>query len=238
MKNLISGNSGLLVSCDFVSEDKLREVVSKTCEIEGVVGYKLGFLLGYSNGLRTGPRIIREYTTKHIMYDHQKAGTDTTFMGVDFAKLMKDSGMDSVILFPFTGPFVEDKWIDECRKNDLGVLVGGDMTVEGFRESEGGFMCDIGIKRIYEIGVKNGLEDFVIPRDDTNFALEIKNEIIRNGCVNPQFYSPGYGRQGASVWAMRKVIGDFFPIVGRDIFESFDIVKSTEYFLNELYKTN
>ena len=95
---------GIIPACDIESLSELEKLVELTANIEGIVGYKIGFSLGLRYGLPTVVDTIEKYTDLPIIYDHQKAGTDIPQMGNNFAKVCKNCGVNGVIIFPQAGP--------------------------------------------------------------------------------------------------------------------------------------
>ena len=99
-------NHGIIVACDVDNVEILKNLVEKTYDIEGVVGYKIGANLALQYGLRN----IMEEIDFHlpVIYDHQKAGTDIPYIGKKFAKACQISNISGVILFPQAGPKTEE----------------------------------------------------------------------------------------------------------------------------------
>ena len=124
----------VIVACDVRSLTKLQEVVRATSGVFGIGGYKVGMTLVIRYGLRQVVSVIQDTRAipLPIIYDHQKGGTDIPELGPEFVLAVKDGGADAVILFPFGGCETERQWIQACRKEGLGVFVGGHMTQKGF----------------------------------------------------------------------------------------------------------
>ena len=99
MPRIIQRDRSIIPACDF-DILKFGEVVKATGDIEGVGGYKIGFVLGLTHGLQYVVEVARKHTDKPLIYDHQKAGTDIPEMGKEYAKLCKEAGIDAVIFFP------------------------------------------------------------------------------------------------------------------------------------------
>ena len=158
---IIELEKSIIPSCDVSDLEKLKNLVKETCSVEGVGAYKIGLELCLKFGIPKVVEAIREQTNLPIIYDHQKAATDIPELGEKFAKSVK--GVDAVILFPLTGPETEKAWIKACKKSKLGVIVGGEMTHKGFLESEGGFISEKESLKIYEIAVKEKINDYVVP---------------------------------------------------------------------------
>jgi orotidine-5'-phosphate decarboxylase len=197
-----------------------EKIVEETHEIEGIGGYKLGFRLGLGLGLPSAVKIIRKYTNKPIIYDHQKGGTDIPEFGEIFVDVCQDAGVDSIILFPFTGVRTLEKWVEVCQKKSMQVIVGGVMTHPGFLYSEGGIIADDGIFRIYTAAAKSGVENYVVPATRPELSWQIF-ELLSNRGVKPTFYSPGIGTQGGKWRDLCKEEGpSWHAIVGRSLYSS------------------
>ena len=225
---IVKRNKSIMIACD-VEEKKFEEIVKATADLDVVGSYKIGFYLALNYGLPRIVKIAREYTDKPLIYDHQKAATDIPETGKIFAEVCASSGLDAVILFPQAGPETEKAWIDYCREGGLGVIVGGLMTHKAYRKSEGGFLDDEGIYRMYEIAAKNSISDFVVPGNKPDEIAKIKSLVEKAGVKKPVFYAPGFIAQGGSISDAARAAGDqWHAIIGRAIYESRDIRKTAE----------
>ena len=88
-------------------------------------GYKIGHVLTGSKGYDKIVSFTREYNRKPLIFDAQKWGTDIPDTAESVLKPLKESGIDSVILFPQAGPVTEYEWIKTAQKLKLKVFVGG-----------------------------------------------------------------------------------------------------------------
>ena len=89
---------GVIVACDVKTLETLKSLVESTAQVRGIVGYKVGFILGLSYSLAEVVETIKDITDLPVIYDHQKASTDIPEMGIEFATVMKNSGIDSGIV--------------------------------------------------------------------------------------------------------------------------------------------
>lgn len=223
MKRLIEQAKSVIPACDVDSPKKLEQLVIATSEIAGIGSYKAGGLgLVIPFGLKEAVRIIREYSTLPIIYDHQKGGTDIPRLGSKFAKSVKSSGVDAVILYPFGGAATEREWIKACQEEGLVVLVGGHMTQPEFLESEGGFIADSAPERIYSIAAENGVTNFVVPGNKTEFVLKYRQLLEKLlGEGNFTLYATGFDFRGDDISRTGKVAGpNWHAIVGSAIYEA------------------
>lgn len=219
MRKLIALEKSVIPACDVPSLDKLLDLVEATKDVPGIGGYKIGLELAIPYGLAAIVRSIRcQHTQLPIIYDHQKGGTDIPELGTKFAKAVKGSGVDAVILFPFGGAATEEAWIKACQDAGLIVLVGGHMTQAKFLEKDGGFIANP--ERIYEIAAKCGITDLVVPGNHPDYVLRYRQ--ILDGILGRDryiLYAPGFISQGGDITETGKVAGgNWHAIVGSAIY--------------------
>ena len=217
----------VIVACDVRSLTKLQEVVRATSGVFGIGGYKVGMTLVIRYGLRQVVSVIQDTRAipLPIIYDHQKGGTDIPELGPEFVLAVKDGGADAVILFPFGGCETERQWIQACRKEGLGVFVGGHMTQKGFLCSEGGFISDEAPSRIYETALALDVNHFIVPGNKPELVAAYRKQMTnfkRDGSF--VLAAPGFVKQGGEITETGKVAGEsWHAIVGSAIYG-----KSTE----------
>lgn len=222
MSKIIPQDRSLVVACD-VPLERYERILKETADIDGVGAYKVGFALGLGYGLSSIVAVTRKYTSKPIMYDHQKAGTDIPETGKLFARIMKEAGVDAVIFFPQAGPETEKAWIEAAFEHDLGVIVGGLMTHPKYFRSEGGYIADEAILEMYLAAAALGVSDFVVPGNRPDDIRRIREALEGRG-VSPTFYAPGFVAQGGAISAAAQVAGDkWHAIVGRGIYDAADM---------------
>ncbi|HII64399.1 TPA: orotidine 5-phosphate decarboxylase, partial [Candidatus Woesearchaeota archaeon] len=135
---LIKLKKSVIPSCDVDSLERLRKLVSGTCDVRGIGGYKIGFELVIPFGMKAVVKEIRSLTRLPIIYDHQKAATDIPETGEKFAAACRE--VDAIILFPQAGPKTGEAWIRAVQKSSKTVIVGGEMTHDGYLEGTGGYL--------------------------------------------------------------------------------------------------
>ncbi len=215
----------IIISCDVNTLSALKNLVAKTCDVNGVGGYKIGFELVIPFGISAVKKEIRKVTTLPIIYDHQKAATDTPFTAKRFAHVC--TSVDAVILFPQAGPVTEREWIKECQKKKLGVIVGTEMTHESYLGKDGGFIRDEAPWEIIDIAKKLKVNRFVVPGNNPEKVRMYRDYLGKDAIL----YSPGIGTQGGSIELYAKSAGSFWhAIIGRAIYEAKDIKRATEEF--------
>lgn len=219
---IIAQQKSIIPACD-VDIERYERLVRETADLDCIGGYKLGFALGLSIGLPRAVEIARRSTQKPLIYDHQKAATDIPATGAVFMRVMKEAGIDAVILFPQAGVETERAWITAARDEGLGVIVGGLMTHKGYLRSEGGFIADDAVLDIYTQAAKEGVVDYVVPGNNPA-AIEKIRAMLGRVSVDPVLYSPGFVAQGGSVGGSARAAGErFHAIVGRGIYEADDM---------------
>jgi orotidine-5'-phosphate decarboxylase len=234
MGEIIERTRSIIPACDVVGLDELKRLVSETHDVEGVGAYKLG--LGQLPNLKESVELVKSYTDKPVIYDHQKAGTDLSNKGKLFARVCKDAGVDAVILFPMAGPEVERAWIEAARDRGLGVIVGGRLSEHGYAKSEGGYIDDYSIFRIYKLAAREGVSHFVVPGNRLDDIEEINNR-VRTYQKNPTYYVPAIGKQGGRISLVKMKLKSFHAIIGEGIYAAPDIREATLGFAKELYKS-
>lgn len=215
---------GIIVACDVTSLEELRELVRETHDVEGLTGYKTGKLLGLRFGLNKVSEIVRQFTNKPIIYDHQKAGTDIPYIGDEYAELLREADIDAAIIFPQAGPETEEAYVKSLKEYDVEPIVGGEMTHQGYLEKEGGFLRNHAPEEMYVKAAESGVEIFVAPGNRTE-ALRKWTDLISEKIHEPIFTSPGFGRQGGDVKEGIEAVRDvnesagFHAIIGSGIYK-------------------
>lgn len=231
MKRIIKIDKSIIPACD-VPLELYEEIVKSTADIDGVGGYKIGFMLGLTYGLPKIVEMTRKYSDKPVIYDHQKSGTDIPDTGAKFVKTCKDAGIDAIIIFPQAGPETEKAWIKASLDADMGIIVGGLMSHPAYVKSEGGFLVDEAIMEMYLIAADLGVVDFVVPGNRPNDIKNIRTELEKK-IDKPVFYSPGLLTQGGKISDASSAAGDYWhAIVGRGIYESGDIKGATTKYVD------
>jgi orotate phosphoribosyltransferase len=220
-QKIINRDRSVIPACDVETIEQFEELVKQTSDVDGIGGYKIGFELGYNYSLPKVVEVARKYTNKPLIFDHQKAATDIPDTGKNFARTMKKSGIDTVILFPQAGPETERAWIYHALDKGLNVIVGGRMTHPAYAVSEGGFITDEGAMEMYRIAARAGITNFVAPGNKPEVIKQVR-EVIEAEGISPIFYGPGLGiGQGGDTLKAKEAAGNnFHAIVGRGIYQA------------------
>ena len=209
----------IVPALDTPSLDVLRTIVDATSAEPLVGAYKVGFSLALRYGL---PRVIgevRRLTTKPVIYDHQKAGTDIPDTGAAFAAVLKDAGCEAAILFALAGPNTLTAWVEACQSCGLHVIVGAEMTHPRFLEEEGGSMSRKNAEAAYKLAQSLGVSSFVVPGNRPE-RIRFYRELLGPDVV---FFSPGLVTQGGELSAAAEAAGgSWHAIVGRALLDSSD----------------
>jgi orotidine-5'-phosphate decarboxylase len=230
----IGTKKSIVVACDFASMSSLERVVSKTFDLDGVGGYKIGFGLALRYGLPSIVDSIRTYTNKPVIYDHQKGGTDVPHTGAIFAEIMVEAKADYTILFPFSGPSTEIAWIEALLKKGIIPIVGAVMTIPDFLKKDGGHIDEGSALRIFDIAASHGVRDFVLPGNKPDIILDYMHRVEKMA-PSSTYFLPGLGTQGGDIQQCAKVMGEnWHAIVGRSIYEAKDVRAATLSLINGL----
>lgn len=227
MSNWILKPRTIIPACD-VDLQRFEELVKTTDSIDKVGGYKIGMVLGLTEGLPKVAEIARKHTKKPLIYDHQKAGTDIPDTGSKFAQVVAKAGFDAVILFPQSGPATLTAWFQQADQIGLRVIVGGRMTHDRYLVSEGGYLADESVDRMYLDAARLGVTDFVVPGNQPDFIRRVRHLLEKFG-IKPAFYAPGFVAQGGKISEAAEAAGPkWHAIVGRAIYESPDMQQAAK----------
>jgi orotidine-5'-phosphate decarboxylase len=155
--------------------------------------------------------------------------TDIPDIGKEFAEAVKQASADALIGFPQAGPVTEEQWIKECKRIDLNVIIGGEMTHPGYLRSEGGYIVNDALDEMYLLAAKLGVNDFVVPGNKIDRIQHYKKLLEPLCRDNLVFYSPGLITQGGKVTEAAKVAGErWHAIVGRAIYEAENMTEAAK----------
>lgn len=221
--DLIEGRT-IIPACDMDDIERFESLVKETSDNPRIGGYKVGFQLALGHGLPRVVEVARKHAPqKRIIYDHQKAGADIPDTGAAFARVCKNAGVNAVILFPQSGPVTQVRWVGEALQQGLSVIVGGEMTHEGYKASEGGWIRDDALEEMYLLGAKQGVRHFVVPGTKIDRIGVYRNLLEAEG-VDPIFFAPGFVAQGGSISDAGRAAGEkWHAIVGRAIVDAEDM---------------
>jgi orotidine-5'-phosphate decarboxylase len=223
MDRIVLSKKSVIVATDVTTRVALESLAKGMEGIPGIGGFKLGFTLAMQD-LERSVNIVRRHLGPGfpIIYDHQKAGNDIPEMGVQFAEVLEYSGVDAAILFPFTGPITQEAWTKACFGAGLQVITGGVMTHAKFLVSEGGYIADDSVERIYRnAACCFGCTHFVVPGTKLDWVKRIRSWLVNDlGEGNFVLYAPGFITQGGDISECGQAAGDeWHAIVGSAIYK-------------------
>lgn len=241
---IFNSTYGIIPACDVKNLNDLERLIKGTCDIQGIVGYKIGAILGLKYGLTDIVNSVSSFSDLPIIYDHQKFGTDIPdICGGDMLEVIKDSGIRSVIIFPQAGPETlkatiigsDDPKLKDtvkgCYNFGLTPIVGGDMTHSKYIASEGGYLTDDAPERMYLDAAKLGVEYFIVPGTKIDKMKKYRS-LLSKTLNEPKFLFPGIGReyQGGDIIEAFDAVKPFssYAIVGRAIYAAKDIKETAE----------
>lgn len=229
---------GVVPALDVDAFEDMLELVSATCEIPGVVGYKLGLTGVLPRGLAEAVRGIRERTRLPIIYDHQKAGPDMPDMAPKFSKLCRDAGVDGLVLFPVAGPTAVKSFTSAAVQSALFPLVGGHIPVPDYCLSGNGYMRDDILDCIIETAAQSGAHGFILP---SNLPGQITRHCdwIAKHVENPLVFLTGIGALGGTIttaFHSARQVRTRFAIVGRAISLAKNREAATQRIIDEIYQ--
>jgi orotidine-5'-phosphate decarboxylase len=139
-----------------------------------------------------------------------------------------------------SGPETLRAWVYEAKNEGLIPMVGGVMTHPAYLKEDGGFIGKSDALRIYELAAESGVTDFVVPGNNPETILKIKETLAKYDVLKPRFYSPGLVVQGGKIKGASDVAGDldWHAIIGRGIYKSNDIKGSAKKYISELTGNN
>jgi orotidine-5'-phosphate decarboxylase len=243
MGNIIRLDRSVIPACDFDLKT-FRQVLQATGDLDKVGGYKIGPALTGRPGYDKVVEIAKEHTDKPLIFDPQKWATDIPDTAMKLMEPVKQSGIDTIILFPQSGPITQHKWIKAAQELELGVIVGGEMTHPRYLGNDLGnpkgedydkIFHELGIggklqgyiresapDDIYELAARMGVTNFVVPGnkpDRIEHYRKLIEDIVGEG--NASFFAPGFVAQGGNLNEGAKAAGEsFHGIVGRGIYKA------------------
>lgn len=235
MNRLFYLKHGVIPACDVYDIKTFRKLIEATYEIEGIVGYKIGAILGLTYGLPQLVSIVNEYTDLPVIYDHQKAGTDIPRMAEKFAAICAEAGLKGVIIFPQAGPQTEVAFIDALYDKNLVPMVGGEMTHQGYLAKEEGFIRDNAPVEMYTIAAENGVNHFIVPGNKP--AIIKQYHKLLSGIVKaPEYSMPGIGKQGGDIKSAFEALegAPAYAIIGAGIYEHEDMAAAARRFCDDV----
>jgi orotidine-5'-phosphate decarboxylase len=213
---------GLILSLDVSTIIEAENIARLSLKVDEIVGFKIGFTLWLRHGLTKVTQSLKNINPLPVIYDHQKAGSDIPQMGRVFAETCKDGGVDAVIFFPQAGPKTLIAFVEGAFNTNMIPIIGGVMTHQAYLKSEGGFIADESVEKIYQMGIELGVKNFVLPGTKPDIINKIAQGVLGGSLKPLTLMMPGFGTQGGSIKeAFEAAAGHYvFPIVGSAIYKA------------------
>lgn len=229
--SIFGERKGIIPACDVETLQSLERLVSTTCDLPFIQGYKVGMQLALKFGIGQCVKAIRDHSGLPVIYDHQKFGTDIPeICGGAVLGILRDAGVDAVIVFPQSGPRTLEATVEGCNRYGLVPIAGGEMTHPAFLLSDGGYLADEAPTRIYEHAARLGVAYFVVPATKPANIRRYK-DMLASLLPEPRFLFPGVGKgQGGDIVEAFDSAEPFpaYAIVGRGIYGQPDHAKAAE----------
>ena len=221
---IIPAEKSLIVAMD-VDGAWFYDLVAALELVENIGAVKFGFFQ-LNIGIESCIEIVRcTLGNVPIIFEHQKIGSGVTEAGSKFAKTLKRAGVDAVIIYPFTGPTIQRDWTKSLQDEGLTVFLGGVMTHANFLASEGGYVADEAVLKIYALAIEQGVEHFLVPGNKLPWVKQIKTLLDHE--IGPDNYllcGNGFLRQGGDLLrCMELVDNKLHAIIGSAIYENRNI---------------
>ena len=210
---------GIVPALDLQTVDALERVVEATCQVEGIVEYKLGAHAVLHIGLFQAVAAIRAITDIPVIYDHQKAGADMPDSARGFVEICAGSGISGLILFPVAGPTAVHQFVSHSVSAGLKPVVGGHIPVPDYAVSGGGFMADDSLDRIIALAAESGARAFVLPANEPD-SIRRRAAWMLEHVTGPELYVTGIGPLGGSLvdsFAAAEGVAIHRAVIGRRI---------------------
>ena len=216
--SIFASQRGIIPALDADSIDDVRRIVASTTAIDGVAGYKIGLAAVLRLGLAGAVRALKHETDRPLIYDHQKAGPDVPDMAAKFAALCAEAGVEAVILFPLAGPRAVSEFVGRSLEHEIVPIVGGELPFPDYRQSQGGYVVDDVLERVFETALPLGARHFVLPAAD-HIRLAEHVSRLRAKTSHAALFLPGIGALGGTIRDTFAATGDWpaYAIVGRAI---------------------
>jgi len=212
----------VIPACDFEDINLFEELVKATADVEKIGGYKVGSLLVEENGLgKVGDVAKKHAPKKALIYDGQKRGSDIPDMVYKQVKQYARHGYDAAIIFAMQGgPEALLAGIHSGYENGINIIVGAEMTHQGFSKADGGCIAEEDMLRFYKIAASRGIRNFVMPGTKPERIKFYREDFEKDGVRPIMVFSPGFVTQSGSIGPGGNAAGKYFQaIVGRGIYE-------------------
>ena len=223
-ERIISADRSVIPAADVETLRELTDLTNAVKNLPGIEAIKFGLSLMIPYGVAGTVMNIRTVMGDDvkIIFDYQKGANDIPAMGAKFARQLKAAGVDAAIIFPFVGPATQKAWTEALIGEGLYVITGGIMTHPEFLVSEGGYIADESVEKIYRYACQFGGHHFVVPGNKIFWVKRIRGWLDKElGEGNFVLYAPGFIDQGGNITECGEAAGrQFHGIVGGGIYNA------------------
>lgn len=203
-------NNKIIIAMDNSIEDGMK-MIAKTCNLNGVYGYKIGSLWILDNGIDILNSVRNLLESKKsncvIILDMQKWGTDIpSIVRKQVDKVAPF--VEELIVCPMGGGHDSlEAFIEACNRQNIKPISVVKMT----QPNADSYLNEASAQGIYLDSISAGCNSFVIPATKDPSDLDFIN--------NAELYATGFKTQGGKTKPMVK-FGVTRFIVGRAVYES------------------
>jgi orotidine-5'-phosphate decarboxylase len=155
--------NGIMIDINDPEQTIIENILAVTKELDYVAGYRIGARLAIKNGLKDAVSLIKKHTSKPLLYDHQKFGSEVPeISSSDILDDVRDCGVDGIVILPLAGMRALDSIINKCNKIELLPVVCGDLSYYGYFNSEGGYIESNIQQKIYLDAANFGVSHMIM----------------------------------------------------------------------------
>lgn len=187
--------SGIILAADVETPRELHQLAYAARDIPEITAIKIGCIFGLRHTVRAAVHAVSDTSDLHVIYDHQKAGTDVPFMGAPFADVCLSAGVSGAIIFPQAGPATLHAFVTAFIERQITPIVGLTMTHKSYLSSDGGWIEDNAPNSIRHLAGQLGVTHFVLPGNKPDYTKR-HAKVLADAGVKATIMMPGIGTQG------------------------------------------
>tara|TARA_Y100001973_G_C5193458_1_gene332522 strand:- start:134 stop:838 length:705 start_codon:yes stop_codon:yes gene_type:complete len=167
-------SKSIILSCGYSVKD-LNNFLNKAGDLSSIYAFKINSFLALEYGLKNIVHLIKSYSNKPVIYDHQSLGINDFETSLNFSTTLKDAEIDYFVFCPFGGPSVFKKWVKISRSENLKMIVKGTMSHPHFFASNQGYFQDSAVLDVYNLAAIMGINNIIIPGSQPRQSKTIIN---------------------------------------------------------------
>jgi len=214
---IIPSDRSIAFDCCFPYRD-FPKFLEETKGIVQIDANKIDAIAG-GIGWESWVGLSREITPERkIIYDGQKLGRDVKHIIPGLVEEFKRVGFDAIIVYPKSDEIL-GIYVEETRRRNLGIIIGGKMTNEKDNDEESYLF--------YLNAIRMGVANFGIPASGKSDYRFVENLIERINKIRKHtdfdWYPIGIGPQGGTIEEVVNTLGKdarFHAIMGREIYDA------------------